>query len=182
ARRAPPIRDARPRGRAGGAFVVDDPAQARGLPAGVRRLRRRAGGELRPSRTGAAHGGPEDRAQPAEDRVRDRKRPDDGRVRRPGRAAVVVRRRDADPQLLAYARTDPGGGGRVARDVEGAEAAWLPVCRPDDLLRADAGLRPGRRPHGRLLPLRGGVGGRLGVALVVGDSAGETLAADVPTG
>ena len=39
ARPAPPVRDARARGRAGGSVVVDDPAQARGLPAGVRRLR-----------------------------------------------------------------------------------------------------------------------------------------------
>jgi DNA-3-methyladenine glycosylase I len=58
------------------------------------------------------------------------------------------------------ARRDPGRDGRISRDVEGAEAARLPLRRPDDLLRADAGRRAGQRPHDRLFQARRSLGGR----------------------
>ena len=49
----------------------------------------------------------------------------------------------------ADARRHPRLHARVDRDGEGAQAARLPLRRPDDRLRDDAGLRPGRRPHRR---------------------------------
>ena len=48
----------------------------------------------------------------------------------------------------------PGRHGRVDRDGQGAQEARLPLRRPDDRLRPDAGVRPGRRPH-RGMPRHG---------------------------
>ena len=75
ARRPPPLRDARPRGRAGRPLVVDDPAQARGLPrAPSPASTPSAVAALRPRRRRAADGRPRHRPQPAQGRVGDRKR------------------------------------------------------------------------------------------------------------
>ena len=64
------------------------------------------------------------------------------------RAAVVLRPRAA--AAAAHARRRPGRHARVDRDGQGAQEARLPLRRPDDRLRPDAGVRPGRRPHRRL--------------------------------
>ena len=48
-------------------------------------------------------------------------------------------------------RRDPRGDAGVDGVGEGAEASWLRVRGPDDGLRDDAGRRPRRRPHRRLL-------------------------------
>ena len=47
-------------------------------------------------------------------------------------------------------RRRPGGHRRVHRTVQGPEEARPPLRRPHHGLRADAGLRPGQRPPGRL--------------------------------
>ena len=61
------------------------------------------------------------------------------------RAAVVVRAGAAP--AAAHARRRARRHARVDGDGEGAQEARLPLRRPDDRLRADAGVRPGRRPH-----------------------------------
>ena len=72
---------------------------------------------------------------------------------RPAEAA-----RCADTRLRARARGSAAGqlggcAGKQARDGRArarAEATRLSLCRADDALRADAGLRPGRRPPRQL--------------------------------
>ena len=61
------------------------------------------------------------------------------------RAAVVVRPRAA--AAAAHARRRARRHARVDRDGQGAQEARLPLRRPDDRLRPDAGVRHGRRPH-----------------------------------
>ena len=58
-----------------------------------------------------------------------------------------------EPKLNRWktTRRDPGGDGGVEGDVEGAEAARLPVRRPDGVLLAHAVGGPRERPHDRLL-------------------------------
>ena len=64
----------------------------------------------------------------------------DPRARRPVLGApVVVRRWRAEAQPLEDDERDPRGDGGVEGDVEGAEAARLPVRRTDGLLLAHAG-------------------------------------------
>ena len=48
----------------------------------------------------------------------------------------------------------PGRDRRVAGDEQGTQAAWVPVRRPDHLLRVHAGDRDGQRPRRRLLSAR----------------------------
>ncbi len=55
-----------------------------------------------------------------------------------------------------HARRRPRRHSGVDGAGQGAEEARLPLRRPDDRLRADAGLRPGRRPPRRLLRTRRG--------------------------
>ena len=68
ARRRAALRAPLPRGVPVGALVADDPAQARGLPGGLRRLRRRRRGRLRPGRRRTAARRRRHRAQPGQDR------------------------------------------------------------------------------------------------------------------
>ena len=91
ARRPPPLRDAHARGCAGRPLVVDDPAQARGLPARVRRLRSAGRGRL--------HAG--GRRTPAR-RSRDRPEPTEGRVDGEQRSAASSRCRRSEGSLDAY--------------------------------------------------------------------------------
>ena len=72
-----------------------------------------------------------------------------------------LRRRRAAPERAGAARRRPGRDGRVARAEQGAQAARLPLRRPDGLLRVHAGGRARRRPRHELLPLR-----RVGVRVV----------------
>ena len=74
-RRRRAVRAALPRGVPVRPLVADDPAQARGVPRGVRRLRDRRGRALRRRRRRAADGRRGDRPQPGEDRGGDRQRP-----------------------------------------------------------------------------------------------------------
>ena len=67
------------------------------------------------------------------------------------RAPLVVRRRRAEAQPLEDDERDPGGDGGVEGDVEGVEAARLPVRRPDGVLLTHAVGGPRERPHDRLL-------------------------------
>ena len=52
-------------------------------------------------------------------------------LRQPRRLPLVVRRRRADRQPLALARGAPGRDGALDGDLEGPEAARLPLRRPD---------------------------------------------------
>ena len=93
-RRHRALRAARPRVVPGGPLVVDDPAQARGVPGGVPRLRPARRGRLRRRRPGAAHGRRRDRPQPRQDRRddRQRRRVPGGRRRGSGRSTRTSRR------------------------------------------------------------------------------------------
>src|SRR5690606_1318155 len=64
----------------------------------------------------------------------------------------------------ADARAHPG----VGRPREGAQAPRLPLHRPDDGLRSDAGVRPGRRPR-RDVP--GGQARRLSLTLLFSETS-----------
>ena len=154
ARRPPPVRDARARGRAGGLVVVDDPPQARGVPPRVRRLRPREGRPVHAGARGATPGRRRDRPQPREDRGGDRQR---------ARATLEVQR-DRDRSTPTCGRSSGGGpvdeplapvrprsrrDRRLAGDVEGPEAPRVPVRRPHDLLRVHAGHGDGRTTTSR---------------------------------
>ncbi len=94
------------------------------------------------------------RPQPREDRGRGRERAGDGRS--PGGVSGWPRRprlvvRAAAAAAASAPRRDPRGDAGVDGVGEGAEASWLRVRGPDDGLRDDAGRRPRRRPHRRLL-------------------------------
>ena len=62
------------------------------------------------------------------------------------------------PARAARARRPAGDHARVDGAEQGAEAARLPLRRPHDRLRDDAGLRRRQRPPGRLLGAGGGRG------------------------
>ena len=79
---------------------------------------------------------------------------EDGRVA--GRARLVV---SARRRARARRRRRPGGDDRRVEGAgEGAQAARLPLRRPDHRLRADAGGRDRQRPHRGLLRSRRGGG------------------------
>ena len=128
------LRVPRPRERAGGPVVGDHPAQARGVPAGVRGLRSRRGGPLRRRRHGTPPGRRRHRAQPPQDRRRDRQRAGVPSVQRefgsfdafvwPFVGGTPIRNAWTDPQGDAGAH--PGGGGAL----QGAQASRLPFVGP----------------------------------------------------
>ena len=160
-RRPAPLRAALPGGRAGGALLDHDPAQARRLSARLRGLGSGADRRLRAGGRGAAPGRPGDRAQSGQDRVRHRQC--EG-LPGPGRCAgrlrplpVVVRRRSAHPEPMDR----DGHGSRrdrcLARPVARPEEARLLVRRPDHRVRLHAVGGAGQRPPGQLLPPRGAV-------------------------
>ena len=64
------------------AVLADDPAQATGVPRGVRRLRRRPGRGVRRARRGPADGRRRHRPQPRQGQRRDHQRPGHGRAAR----------------------------------------------------------------------------------------------------
>ncbi len=168
-RRAPPVRAAGARGCPGRPLVVDDPAQARRLPARVRGLRRRDGRRLRRGGRRAAHGRRGDRAQPGQDRLGDRQRAGDARRCRPpdraswticGRSWAASRSSTPGRRSAAHpAETDESRA--MSRDLQGAR---LSVRRTHDLLRADAVGRARQRPRRDLLPIRGGQDGGAGLS------------------
>ena len=108
ARRPSPLRAAHARRRAGRPLVEHDPEQARGLPEGVRRLRRRRRSRGSGRRTSSGCSPTRDRAQPAQGRVHDRERAararGAGRARELRRVPLGLRRRRADRRRLADAR------------------------------------------------------------------------------
>ncbi len=67
---------------------------------------------------------------------------------RTGRADLVLRPGPGLPAGPADPRRRTGGHRRVDGPVQGPEEARAPFRRPHDRVRADAGLRPGRRPPG----------------------------------
>ena len=107
ARRAQRLRAALPRGLPVRPVVADDPAQARGLPARVRRLRPRRGRRVHGGRHRAPARRRLDRAAPRQDRGDDHERARDaGAARRPARRCTSCsgctrpppgRRRDRTP-------------------------------------------------------------------------------------
>ena len=87
--------------------------------------------------------------------------------------ALADRDEDLDTLLWSFAPTPAGAAAerarrrprdhpRVDRDGEGAAGPRLPVRGSDDLLRAHAGDRDGRRPRGRMLPRDRRTGGLTG--------------------
>ena len=138
ARRPPSLRDADARGRAGRALVVDDPAQARGLPAGVRRLRpcdgRRASAPKDVERLLADPGIVRNRLK-VESAVEQRGRVLEVQDELGSLDAYLwaLRRRRADRQPLAQrspsSRPRPSSRGAL----QGPEATRLPLRRADGI-------------------------------------------------
>ena len=163
-RRRAAVREAEPRGVPGRAVVADDPAQARGVPAGVRGLRRRAGRPLRRARRQPAARGRLDRPPPRQDRGGDQQRRGGCSSCRTStarwrRTCGGSSRRDAPTSWSGHARRLPTTP-RVPRAREGPEAARLAVRRPDDRVRVHAGDGAGQRPRRRMRRRRRGRGGR----------------------
>ena len=148
ARPAPAVRVRDPRGRPGRAVVVDDPAQARRLP-------RRCFAGFDPARSPRSTTTTSPAASPTRASsatgprsARPSATPGPGSsstTRSPscGRSSTARRCRTTGPALGEVPATTRG----VGRDEQGAQAARLPVRRADDLLRADAGVRPRQRPR-----------------------------------
>ena len=153
-RRARDLRAALPRGVPVGALVADDPAQAAGVPGGVRRVRSRAGRRCsaRPTSSGCS-ATPESSAIAARSRRRSRMPARPSRSARPAsrwRAllGVTPRRRVPRPGSPAdWQATTPESAALAKRLAHGR----VPVRRPDDGLRRDASMRRGERPSRRLL-------------------------------
>ena len=153
------VRAPHPRRRPGRAVVVHDPAQARRLPPGVRRVRSRSPSPRSATTTSSAAW-----PTPASSATGRRSPPRVGNARAwlelddPVGVPVGLRRRRAGAELVDRARR------RCRRATPASEAMSkalkkprLPVRRADDLLRADAVVRPGQRPRHELLPpCRGG--------------------------
>ena len=155
ARRRCAVRASDAGGLPGGPLVADDPAQARGLPAGIRPVLDRACGGVRRARRRAVAGRRGDHPPPRQDRGDDRQR---GRgARAAGRpVAAPLELRAADPAGPApEPQRDAVADARVERALEGAQEARLPVRRADDRLCLHAVGRNGGRPS-RRVP-RGGV-------------------------
>src|SRR5258708_551628 len=153
ARRPRAVRVPAARGRAGRPLLGDDPAQARGLSQGVRRLRSKESGALHRGAEEPADEQRRDRAQPAEDRQRRDECPRISRrakrIRQLRRLCLALRRRQAARQ----SRQQGPGEDRAVRCAEqGSAQARLQVCRLDHLLCVHAGRGDGRRPCYRLLP------------------------------
>ena len=155
-RRARRLRAALPRGLPVGALLADDPAQAAGVPRGVRRLRPRAGRRVRRGRRRAAARRRRDRPAPRQDRGRDRQRPCDrgaARDRRAAARALLGHAPAARPGARARRRL-AGVDPRVGRAGQAPARRGLQVRRPDDRLRRHASMRRRERPSRRLLGAR----------------------------
>ncbi|CAA9442849.1 MAG: DNA-3-methyladenine glycosylase, partial [uncultured Pseudonocardia sp.] len=124
------------------------PAQAPGVPGGVRRVRPGGGRGVRRGRRRAPAGRRRHRPQPPQDRGdRGQRARRAGAGRAAGRAAVVLRARA--PRAAGRARRRAGDEPGVRGDGEGAQAAGPAVRRSDDVLRVDAG----HRHRGRSCPV-----------------------------
>ena len=77
-----------------------------------------------------------------------------GERRKLRRVPLVVRRWRSHRQPVDDAVGAPGRDGPLPCALEGPEAPWLPLRRPNGLLRLHADGRHGRRPHRRLLQAR----------------------------
>ena len=142
-----------------GTLVVDDPAQARGVPGRVRRLRSRGGRAFDDADrarlmadAGIVRNRREDRRDDRQRRARSWRRPRSSArstaylaLDRPGAAGACLPRRDV--------RLHPGDDAGLRRAVGGPPAARLPLRRLDDRLCVHAERRARRRPRPRLLPL-----------------------------
>lgn len=71
-------------------------------------------------------------------------------AKRAGRGDLVPRPRPGRPPGAAHHRRHPRGHPRVHRTGQGPQEARAALRRTHHGLRADAGVRPGRRPPGRL--------------------------------
>ena len=159
-RRPRDLRAADPGGVSVRALLADDPAQARELPGRVRRLRLRAVAayddadfERLMGDAGSSATGPRSRRRsPTRGRRCELARTASRLPRSPGRFGPT---RDAAPAGSTTSRDHAG----VQGAGQGAQAARLPLRRPDHRLRADAGGRDRQRPPRRLLRSRRG-GGR----------------------
>ena len=140
--------------------MVDDPEQARAVPRGLPRLRRRPGrGDDRRRRRAAADRH-RHRAQPGQDRGHPHQRPGHDRAARATRASRRSSRLpppSVDPEPRVPGR-GPDHLAGVGRAVQGAAQARLRLRRPDHDARADGGHRPRRHPPARLPPARARAG------------------------
>ena len=165
-RRPGAVREARARRLPGGALVDHHPAQAPGLPRGLRRLRPEQDRALERQEEGGADAGRRHRAQPRQDR---------GDGRRSPASISTSRRRAASPGISGASSTDARSTTRgrslerhsgrdrgLARHRQGLARARRQFRRADHHLRLHAGDRHGQRPSRRLLPPRGlpGAGAR----------------------
>ena len=149
-----PVRAAHPRGVPVGPVVADDPAQAGGLPGGVRRVRPRARRRVRRPTTS-----PGCSPTPASSATGPRSR----RRSRNARAALALRDRRGglDALVWSFAPTAraaaPRDAGRRAGDRRRSRWRWprrssgtgFVFVGPTTAYARDAGLRPGRRPRRR---------------------------------
>ena len=161
-RRRAAVREAQPRGLPGRPLVADDPAQAGGVPARVRRLRLRAGRAVRRAGRRAAA------------RRCSRSCATAARSRRSSTTRVAPSSwSEAEGSLAAYVwrfepapRADaarPRRAGRSSAHTTQSRAlartckpARLAVRRPDDRVRVHAGDGAGQRPPRRLRRPRAG--------------------------
>ena len=151
-----PVRADVPRGLPGRAVLVDDPQQARPVPRGLPRLRRRPGGRDDRRRRRAADARHRHRPQPRQDRGDPQERRGHDRAARRRRARGirrVVPAASATPAPRVPAEV-PTTSPRVGGAVQGAAQARVRLRRPDHDARADGGDRPGRHPPRRLPPSR----------------------------
>ncbi|CAA9546004.1 MAG: DNA-3-methyladenine glycosylase, partial [uncultured Thermomicrobiales bacterium] len=139
----------------GRAVVADDPPQAGGVPAGLRRVGRRAGRRLPGGRRGAVDGRPRHRPQPGQDRRRDDERA--GVSGGAGGVGVVLRvrlvvhgRGAAGPIAAGHRCRCPGDDRRLGCLEPRSEAARVRLRRFDHRLRVHAKRRDGGRSPGKL--------------------------------
>ena len=158
-RRPPAVRIPDPGGGAGRSQLVDDPAQARGLPRIVCRLRPGEGGAFRRAQGREAAAVPRHRAQPTQGGVGDHQctaLPSGAAGIRQLRAIqLAVRRRQADREPLARDVTGAGDVAGVGCVQQGPAAARLQVRGFHDHVRAHAGDRHGERSRGDVFQARG---------------------------
>ena len=142
-----------PRGLPVGALLADDPAQARGVPGRVRRVR---------PGTVARFGGRDVRRLLADASIVRHRGKIEATIAN-ARATVALRETDAPlvravlgaPRRRVRAVRHPTSIGRrrpPSRQLSPRRCAGgLPIRRPDDRLRRDAGVRRRQRPHPPLL-------------------------------
>ena len=155
-RRPASLREGVPRRIPGRTELADDSAEARELPARVRRLRHRPGRALHGARRHPPAWRRGHRQASRQDRIDDQQRAARHRAARGVRLAVelflAMAAGSGDAAAADHARGSDGDGDvtRVHRAQQGPAKARMDVRRADDHLRLHAGDGPGQRSRRRL--------------------------------